>query len=188
MYIFILIKYSWIILNINKLQELAKNGDKSAEEQLFKLLTERFTYFTTLRIGDSDDAVEIVQDTLMTIAGKYRGIDFETSFTSWSYRVLENHIFNYRRSLMRRRRGLEQAARLQVEKQNVTSDPTLKRRLLECLQKVNEQNIRHARILNLKYQGFKFKDICEKLKLSRNGAYILLSRARQALKECLDRS
>jgi len=63
----------------------------------------------------------------------------------------------------------------------------LKKKLLDCLNKINDANTRHARVLNLHYQGFIVREICEKLKLTRNGVYILLSRSRTMLKNCLER-
>ena len=67
------------------------------------------------------------------------------------------------------------------------TDPSFKRRLLDCLKKVNQTNTRHARILNLHYQGYTVTDICGKFKITRNNVYIILSRARLMLKVCLEK-
>jgi DNA-directed RNA polymerase specialized sigma24 family protein len=37
----------------------------------------------------------------------------------------------------------------------------------------------------MRYQGYNTEEICEKMGLSRNGIYILLSRARKMLENCL---
>ena len=174
-------------MTLNSLHSLARDGDQSAEGRLFQGLTESFRIFSQQRIWNEQDCEEIVQDSLTAIAAKYRAIDFEISFAAWAYRVLENNILNYLRSSTRRQRRLEKLTEMEKQKTSVSPDPLLKRRLLDCLKKVNEKNIRHARILNFKYQGYSLEQICQRLNLNRNSAYILLSRARKTLKDCLDR-
>jgi len=67
----------------------------------------------------------------------------------------------------------------------VKPNPNLRIKLLSCLSKITGANRRHARILNLSYQGFLADEICEKMSLTKNSFYIVLHRARKALELCL---
>jgi DNA-directed RNA polymerase specialized sigma24 family protein len=56
---------------------------------------------------------------------------------------------------------------------------------MDCFRKICRSNNRHARVLNLHYQGFTTVEICRRLDISENNLYVLLSRARRALELCL---
>ncbi|MEE9443421.1 MAG: RNA polymerase sigma factor [candidate division Zixibacteria bacterium] len=172
-------------MNINELHSLAINGDKKAEEKLFHQLSDRFYYFIRQRVGSKDDNEEIVQDALTTIAEQYKNIKFHVSFSAWAYRVLENKL----NSFYRRKYGWsEKRAELHelgLIKENWIPDLNIIRRLLKCLKKVSKANIKYSRVLNLHYQGYTVKEIGKTLTISDNAVYLVLSRARKALLECL---
>ncbi len=174
-------------LSINRLYEMASGGDKNAEKRLFEKLHERFQYIVQQKVTDSQDAEEIVQESMMVVARKYKGINFRVSFTSWAYKVLENRILFFYRTKGRRQRKMASIIAEQGHAAVVNPDPILRNELLECLKKVNEVNVRHARILNFVHQGFTVEQICRIMKISRNNAYIILSRARTMLKKCLEK-
>lgn len=173
-------------MNINELYAIVHNGDKSAEKRLFDKLRERFQLILQQKIMNVTDTEDLLQNTLIVIARKYLNMDFETSFSAWAYKVLEYNILNYYRTKGRQRDKLEEFAEQHGDTAVIMPDSELKRQLLNCLKKINEANIRHARILNFSYQGYDMEKICEKLKLTKNGAYILLSRARAKLKICME--
>jgi len=175
-----------IVLDINSLYNIARYGDKGAEEQLFQKLSERFFIFVQHRIWNEQDCEEIVQETLMTIKEKYEDEKLEKSFTAWAYGVLENKILHFLRSKRYHESKFLQTTDFNPAR-HLDSDPGFKRQLLDCLRKISIKNIRHARILNMHYQGYSIDEICGKFELTRNGVYILLSRARSLLKLCLEK-
>jgi RNA polymerase sigma factor (sigma-70 family) len=140
------------------------------------------------RIGEKQDAEEVVQNALLTIVQEYKGVEFKTSFAAWAYKVLDNRILAHYQASKR------QAAR--SERLNETVDaselaganplPELRHRLLSCLNKIMRANRRYARILNLHYQGYTTGEICGKMELTPNNFYSVLSRARSQLGFCLD--
>jgi len=174
-------------LTIDELFEITRNGDKADEQRLFEALSVRFRLFAYRRIWEEEEALEIVQDALMKIASQYRDIVFRTSFAAWAYKVLINEIRNYVRK--RKRRG--ETTSLGVEDESMYgsfgADPALLPQLLDCLHRLARRNLRYARILNLKYQGYGAADICEKMAISPNNLYVILSRARIMLKNCLEK-
>jgi DNA-directed RNA polymerase specialized sigma24 family protein len=65
-------------------------------------------------------------------------------------------------------------------------DPTAKMSLLNCLKEVGKANRRYARILNLHQIGFNRKEICAKLGINLQQSYLVMSRARAMLRQCLE--
>ncbi|HUU44538.1 MAG TPA: sigma-70 family RNA polymerase sigma factor [Acidobacteriota bacterium] len=174
-------------MDTNSLHNLARTGDQAAEEELFRRLGARFRLFVEHRVGCRQDAEEMVQDTLLVILKKYKKTDITTSFAAWAYRVLEFEILRYYKKKGLRERKFGELQRSESGREGRSSDPTLKRRLLDCLVRIGRQNRKYARILNLHYQGYTTGEVCRRLDLTENYSYVLLSRARSMLAECLDR-
>ena len=174
-------------LNINSLCARACDGDRSAEDDLLQLLTVSFRLMAQQRIWDEHDAEEVVQDALVTITAKFRGIEFETSFSAWAYRVLSNKILDFVKKKQARRNLMDRLQQETGHESTWQPDTDLRDRLIGCFRKLHEGNQRHARILNLHYQGYSTTEICRKLGITQNHFYVLLSRARTALDECLKR-
>lgn len=173
-------------MSIDTLYQDMRAGDTAAERQLFKKLSESFRLFAQHRLGDERDAEEVVQEALMTIAQKHQSTVFETSFKSWAYRVLENKILDCYRARQYRMRRFIPLIDHDSRDPRPACDVDLRRRLIACLKEVAGVNTRFARVLSLHYQGYTTGDICARLALSRNGVYVLLSRARSMLKSCLE--
>lgn len=173
--------------DLNTLCSTSREGDSATEDRLFHGLRERFALFVQQRIGNEQDAEEILQDTLMAIAEKYKAMDFTTSFTAWAYRVLENKLVYYYRTKKARAGKFVPVTDDYQPHQSTAPDPSFKQKLLDCLKKVNRANTRHGRILNLHYQGYTVEDMCKKFNITRNNVYIILSRARSMLKLCLEK-
>jgi len=171
--------------NLNKLYNDFINGEKDAEGKLLHHLTVSFRLFAKHKIWNEHDSEEIVQDALMIIIGKCKDIKFETSFAVWAYRVLQNKILNHISTRQTRKRLTDQYGSYDNSLSYHCPDIELKIRLKECFNKISKINSDHARILNLKYQGFTSDEICRTMKITKNNMYVKLSRARTALEICL---
>jgi len=173
-------------MNINALHESAQTGDHLSEKRLFESLSVRFRMFVRRKIDSREDCEEVVQEALMGIARKYKDTDFQTSFIAWAHGVLQNEILRYyrRKGLQDRRFG--QPVEPDFLPGPADPDVVLRKKLLDCLDKVNQSNRRYARVLNLHYLGFTTAEVCSKLKLSENNSYVILSRARTMLEICLE--
>jgi RNA polymerase sigma-70 factor (ECF subfamily) len=172
-------------LNINGLQELARKGDRRAENELFEALTARFRLLLERKVVDRNDIEDLVQESLKVICEKYRTIDFNISFSAWAYKVLDNKLLHYYRAKGQADISLVSVMREVDKIAVVVPDPTLDLRLQECLRKLEEAHPRFARVLDLHYQGYAVHEICEQLKIGRANLYSLLSRARSMLRNCL---
>ena len=174
-------------MNINELHREAVRGDRTTENRLFQHLSERFEQFARHRIWDREDARDVAQEALASVAREYKSIEFETSFLAWAYKVLDNRILGYIKKKQQRgdRVVTVEDVRL-IGDVPIDTNPELQSQLLDCLKKVGDTNQRHARILGLHHQGYNIDEICDRLKMTKNGFYIALSRARKMLEICLE--
>ena len=172
--------------DVNELYALAISGDKKAESNLLENLSARFLYLTKQRVRDESDCQELVQESLMVVVRKYRDIEVETSFAAWAYRIIELEIMRYYRDRSSRVEKMNQLAEEIQAQPAHQPNPGLRAQLLDCLRKLHQVNQLHARMVNLIYQGYKTDEICDRMKLTAANSYSVLSRARAALRICLE--
>jgi len=173
-------------LTITELYQRLSNGDPAARDLLYQQLYVSFRILARHRIKDWNDAEETVQAAMLKITNKIDQVADPERFPAWAHKILKNEIIDYYRAAQtRQRREVDQEAG-DLSGVFETPDPNLKMRLKECLKKVNAVFPRHARILNLKYQGFGTKEICERLAVTPNNMHVMLSRVRVLLKNCLE--
>ena len=174
-------------MDINALYEKSRDGTKDAEEALFQALSVRFHLFVSRKVMNEEDGKEIVQDALMTISANYRNIEFTTSFSAWSYKVLQNRILNYFKMKKRHVISYEAEPTDNKDLSRWSGDPQFTTDLLDCLAKIGRTNRTFARALSLKFQGYAAEEICRKLEVTPGNFYVIVSRARSLLKKCLER-
>jgi RNA polymerase sigma-70 factor (ECF subfamily) len=175
-------------MTINDLYQAASHGDKDAEHQMFSALTVRFGIIANLKVRNREDAEELVQDAMMVISEKIKQLEVVSSFKAWAHQVFENRLMNY---ISRKQRRSKVDSKTPVDevsyKASTTPDPDLMIQLKDCMVKVRSANNRYARILVLHYQGFSTKEICERLGITPQNLYMIMSRARTMLKLCLEK-
>lgn len=173
-------------MHINELYELCRNGDRTSEKLLLMKLRESLSHILEHKVRNRQDVEDIVQEVLLTVAGKYKEIVIERSFAAWVYKIMKNELGHYYRQKRKDRLKNEKIR----EKSNINNilevNPTLAKNLITCLEKMHSVNKRYARILNLVYQGYGTEEICKKLNISRNNVHVITSRARSLLKYCLE--
>jgi len=172
---------------INELYNRARAGDKSAETELFRKLTDRFLVYAHRKVWKRDEAEEIVQNALAPVASEYRQVDIVSSFAAWAHKVIENRFLAYIQTKQRQAGRNVSLDTADAHTGNWAPDPTLKMRLLNCFKQVGQASRRYARILNLHNLGFKRDEVCEKLGMTITQSYVIMSRARAMLKECLEK-
>jgi RNA polymerase sigma factor (sigma-70 family) len=170
-----------------RLLDRARQGDEAAEKEIFEFLLARFTAFATRKIGGKD-AADVAQEACLTIVKKYRDEKYTIGFEAWAYGVLKMTIRNFLR--YRRYREKTSAPEFEIDRSGKTweqePDFELKRNLLDCLKQIYKRNPLYARSLNLRYQGYQTEAISEMLHVAPKNYYVLLSRGRKLLKECLE--
>jgi RNA polymerase sigma factor (sigma-70 family) len=173
-------------MNLDTLYKKACDNCKLSENELFGILTARFRYLARQRVWNRYDCEEVVQNALMAIAENYRSVRLTVGFAAWAHTILSNKVADYFRAREHHRRAFAPLPEHETSGPGSEPDRAMRRKLLDCLKKVNAANRRHARMLVLKYQGHDFENICRRLNMTRNNAYSVLSRARTMLERCLD--
>lgn len=174
-------------MNLNALFEKSRCGDIESEKKLFQALSVRFRLFVFQRVLNEEDGEEIVQEALLKILELYKNIDIKSSFSAWAYKLLEYRIYNYYRQKKRQGISSEFSDDDDINLLEWPYDPGFEKELLNCLKKIGKTNMRFARILNLKFQGYSADEICRKLGITPGNLYVIVSRARSMLQECLER-
>ncbi len=172
--------------HINYLYNKALDNDSQAVKELFEYLNVSFRLFLQLRNLDRDDIEEIIQSVMLTISAKFKGLDSACNFSSWAYRVLRNKLLDYYKTEYRKQKRYVSESNIKEGLPDFASDPLLLIQLKRCLSKISRKNLRYMRILNLFYLGHSKEEICDKLKITSNNFYVILSRARIMLKKCLE--
>lgn len=172
-------------MNINDLYQRALTEDKKAESELFQKLLEGFRVFLYQRVWNKDEIEDILQMALTTIASEYKQVDITSSFSAWAYKVVENRFLAYIQTKRREAGRYVELSESDCYGKSWIPEHSLKEALLKCLRKVGYKNRQYARILSLTYQGYSVMEICDKMKISKNQSYVILSRARSTLRECL---
>jgi RNA polymerase sigma-70 factor (ECF subfamily) len=174
-------------VDINILYSQALKGDKTAEHELFRHLSDRIRYSVHRRVGNKQDAEELAQEALLTVLKEYQNVEISTSFAAWVFKIVDNRILAYWGTKQRtrdRHMPLDASTDLPA---HTHPDPDLKRQLLKCLKQLGEIKVRHARAIVLSTQGYSSDEICSRMNLTRNAFYLLLSRARAMLAGCLEK-
>ncbi|MFH2035876.1 MAG: RNA polymerase sigma factor [Candidatus Zixiibacteriota bacterium] len=171
---------------INELYSRAKDGNKTAENELFNALIVRFRAIGLQRIWDKDDIEDIVQDALKTVAEEYKRIEITDSFSAWAAKVLDYKILAY----IKKKQTRQAYAGNMPPDETLLSEPQLssdlKLQLIRCLKRLSENKPKYARILNLHYQGYSVEEVCRQLGITPSNSYVILSRARILLVKCLE--
>ncbi|MCP4703525.1 MAG: RNA polymerase sigma factor [candidate division Zixibacteria bacterium] len=174
-------------MKINEFYKSALSGNQDDINRLYETLSARFRLFMRHRVSNDEDVEDIVQDALMTILNEFDKIEIKTSFSAWAYKVLE-----YRFLAFIQKKGRRSAKENNTTEQvfanisdNKTIDHELRRRIVGCMQKLVDNNLRGARIINLYHQGFTTNEICERLNISITNYYTILSRTRSQLERCI---
>ena len=176
------------VSGINELLPRAIDGDKDAENEIFRILSVRFRLFARQKIGDREAADDIAQKACVICLEKYKNETFSVGFDAWAYGVLRMGLKSYFHGIVDERKKTADiysgdAPSLPAP---VDIDPSIESRLIECLEKIIPVNTRYARVINLVYQGYNADEICMKLGVSKNNYYVILNRARSLLWKCLE--
>lgn len=78
-------------------------GEKHAYERLYRLQGARMKNLARNLLGSPTDAEDAVQDTFLKIQRGIRGFRGQSSFVTWTFRILVNTCHDVRRNRMRRK-------------------------------------------------------------------------------------
>ncbi len=173
---------------MDKILEMARKGDKSAEQELFQLLRVRFEFLAKRRLG-RDEAEDVAQDACVTVLQKYKLSAHSGNFEAWAYKILRNKIGNVlQHKMVEKDKLVSEEDHMRLEKTSQQPADNLRmQKLLSCLREMIKTYPRYARVLNLVHLGYDCREISGLLQINPNNLYVILNRSRKILRDCISK-
>jgi len=163
-------------------------GDLRAYEQLFALQGTRMKNLARNLLGNPLDAEDAVQDTFLKIQRSIGGFRGQSSFVTWTFRILVNTCHDARRKRTRKKEVAHEDLAVgdapPIEPRAPGSHPSLKLALERALAELTQ----HQRDVFLLYEveGFKHSQIAETLEITEAASKNTLFQAKKNLREILE--
>jgi RNA polymerase sigma-70 factor (ECF subfamily) len=165
-------------------------GDLRAYERLYALYGVRMRSLARNLLGSAADADDAVQETFLKVQRSIGGFRGQSSFATWTFRILVNTCHDQRRSRMRRSAeqpiadGSAEEAPAAPEPRAAGSHPALKLALERAL----GQLTKHQREVFVLYEveGFRHAEIAMMLNTSETASKNTLFQAKKNLRQMLE--
>jgi RNA polymerase sigma-70 factor, ECF subfamily len=163
-----------------------QSGDLRAFESLYRLHGSRMKSVARNLLGTTADAEDAVQDTFLKIQRSMASFRGQSSFATWSFRILINTCYDIRRSRTRKKEIAheepDQATR--PEPRAPAAHPSLR----IALERALAQLTRHQRDVFLLYEveGLRHSEIASVLEISETASKNTLFQAKKTLRQMLE--
>ena len=164
-------------------------GDLSAYERLYALHGGHMKNLARNILGNSVDAEDAVQETFMKIQRSISSFRGQSSFTTWTFRILVNTCYDLRRSRARKKEvSPEQNEAEDSAPRPEPRAPSAHPSLRLALQRALAELTRHQRDVFLLYEveGFHHAEIAEMLQISEAASKNTLFQAKKNLRQMLE--
>jgi RNA polymerase sigma-70 factor, ECF subfamily len=161
-------------------------GDLRAYERMYALHGKRMKSIARNLLGNQSDAEDAVQETFLKVQRGIATFRGQSSFVTWTFRILINTCYDARRSRMRKKEvtseGTEESP--VPEQRAPGAHPSLKLALERALQNLT----RHQRDVFLLYEveGFRHAEIAGMLEITETASKNTLFQAKKNLRTMLE--
>jgi RNA polymerase sigma-70 factor (ECF subfamily) len=161
-------------------------GEMRAYERFYQLQGARMRNLARNLLGSRTDAEDAVQDTFLKIQRGIKGFRGQSSFVTWTFRILVNTCHDMRRSRMRRREQTRDDSGSEApmaEQRAPGAHPSLRMALERALAALTQ----HQREVFLLYEveGFRHAEIATLLEISETASKNTLFQAKKSLRSML---
>jgi len=163
-----------------------RSGDLRAYERLYRMHGARMKNLARNVLGNPTDADDAVQETFLKVQRGIASFRGQSSFVTWTYRILINTCYDARRSRQRKKEvtsdDSEETPRL--EPRAPGAHPMLRMALERALEKLT----RHQRDVFLLYEveGFRHAEIAGMLEMTETASKNTLFQAKKNLRLMLE--
>jgi len=169
-----------------------QNNHPEANEQVLSALLanhRRFLSFLEARVGNREDAEEILQNAFVRSIQRADSIRDSESAIAWFYRLLRNAVVDHYRSRASGSRSLEAFAQ-QLSKADERAEPETERVICECVKElVPVLKPEYAELITqVDLQGADVTSVADSLGINPGNARVRLHRARTALRHEVERT
>ncbi len=161
-------------------------GEMQGYERLYTLHGKRMKSIARNLLGSTNDAEDAVQETFLKVQRSITTFRGQSSFVTWTFRILINTCYDVRRSRMRKKEvaceGTDDAP--MPEQRAPGSHPSLKLALERALAKLTD----HQRQVFLLYEveGFRHAEIAAMLDMTETASKNTLFQAKKNLRTMLE--
>jgi RNA polymerase sigma-70 factor (ECF subfamily) len=163
-----------------------QSGDLRAYERLYRLHGARMKNVARNLLGSASDAEDAVQETFLKLQRSIASFRGQSSFATWTYRILINTCYDARRSRMRKKEvsGEETEGSPRPEPRSPGAHPSLRLALERALATLT----RHQREVFLLYEveGFRHAEIAAMLAMTETASKNTLFQAKKNLRQILE--
>jgi RNA polymerase sigma-70 factor, ECF subfamily len=163
-----------------------RSGDLRAYERLYALHGPRMKNLARNVLGNPIDAEDAVQDTFLKVQRSIASFRGQSSFVTWTYRILINTCYDARRSRRRKREVAndDSVETPRPEPRAPGAHPALRMALERALEKLT----RHQRDVFLLYEveGFRHAEIAGMLEMTETASKNTLFQAKKNLRQMLE--
>jgi RNA polymerase sigma-70 factor (ECF subfamily) len=163
-----------------------RSGDLRAYERLYSLHGTRMKNLARNVLGNPIDAEDAVQDTFLKVQRSIASFRGQSSFVTWTYRILINTCYDARRSRLRKKEVAndDSGETPRPEPRAPGAHPTLRMALERALEKLT----RHQRDIFLLYEveGFRHAEIAGMLEMTETASKNTLFQAKKNLRQMLE--
>jgi RNA polymerase sigma-70 factor (ECF subfamily) len=163
-----------------------QSGDLRAYERLYALHGARMKNLARNVLGNSVDAEDAVQDTFLKVQRSVASFRGQSSFVTWTYRILINTCYDARRSRLRKKEVAndDSEGTPRMEPRAPVAHPWLRMALERALAKLT----RHQRNVFLLYEveGFRHAEIAGILEITETASKNTLFQAKKSLRQMLE--
>jgi RNA polymerase sigma-70 factor (ECF subfamily) len=162
-------------------------GDLHAYERLYRWQGARMRNLARNLLGSQSDAEDAVQETFMKVQRSIASFRGQSSFVTWTFRILVNTCHDLRRSRMRRKEFVPEEredAAMPVEARAPGGHPSLKLALERAIAALTQ----HQRDVFLLYEveGFHHAEIAAMLEITETASKNTLFQAKKNLRQTLE--
>lgn len=162
-------------------------GDMHAYERLYQLQGARMKNLARNLLGTAADAEDAVQDTFLKIQKGISSFRGQSSFVTWTYRILVNTCYDQMRKRVRRKEQTQDASGETIVRRELRA-PAGHPSLRMALERALAQLTRQQRDVFLLYEveGFRHSEIAEMLEISETASKNTLFQAKKNLRGMLE--
>ena len=163
-----------------------RSGDLRAYERLYATHGARMKNLARNLLGNPIDAEDAVQETFLKVHRSIGGFRGQSSFFTWTYRILMNTCYDARRSRLRKKEVANEDSEETPgrEPRAPGAHPTLRMALERALAKLTQ----HQRDVFLLYEveGFRHAEIAGMLEMTETASKNTLFQAKKSLRQMLE--
>ncbi len=163
-----------------------RSGDLRAYERLYAIHGARMKNLARNLLGNPVDAEDAVQETFLKVHRSIAGFRGQSSFVTWTYRILINTCYDARRSRLRKKEVANEDSKESpgIEPRAPGAHPTLRMALERALAELTQ----HQRDVFLLYEveGFRHAEIAGMLEMTETASKNTLFQAKKSLRQMLE--